>query len=365
MSEHLTDEDVIRLLKDPSPEHRAALAGKVAKNFDQGELSTSERKLAEDIIRLMARDAMVRVRESLAEHLKSSPNLPRDVALIMAQDVEQVALPVLSFSRILTDSDLAEVIQAGSDAKLTAIARRPEVSETVAGQLIARGSETTVATLVGNAGATIGEAGLNQVVDRFGASSLVQEPLVRRAKLPLTVAERLVTLVSEGLQQYLVSHHDLSPDLAADLVLQSRERATVGLVSGEDDDVMLMRLVSQLKQGGRLTASLLLRGLCTGDVSLFEAGMAGLTGIPLPNARLLIHDGGGLGLKSLYARSELPPALFRAVRVALDVARETPFDGEEGDRERHRRRTIERILTQYEEMAPDDVDYLLSKLGEG
>lgn len=364
MSEHLTAEDVTRLLKDPSPDHRATLAVKVAKSFEQGALSDDERKLAEDIIRLMARDAMVRVRESLAENLKASASLPRDVALTLARDVERVALPVLAYSQVLTDDDLVEVIQAGSDAKQAAIARRPQVSATVANRLIAQGNEYTVATLVGNVGAELGEENLIQVLDRFGSSVAVQEPLVRRPRLPLTVAERLVTMVSEGLQHYLVAHHDLSPGLAADLILQSRERATVGLVSGEDDDVALLRLVSQLKQGGRLTPSLLLRALCTGDVAFFEAGIAGLAAIPLANVRLLIHDGGGLGLKSLYAHTPMPSALFPAIRVALDVARETPFDGEAGDRERHRRRTIERILTQYEAMAPDDLDYLLNKLGE-
>ena len=35
-----------------------------------------------------------------------------------------------------------------------------------------------------------------------------------------------------------------------------------------------------------------------------------------------------------------------------------------GDRERHRRRVIERILTQYEDLAPEDLEFLLAKLGD-
>ena len=69
-------------------------------------------------------------------------------------------------------------------------------------------------------------------------------------------------------------------------------------------------------------------------------------------------------LKSLYAYSGLPKELYPAFRVAIDVARETPFDGGENDRERHRRRSLERILTQFEQIGAEDLDYLLAKLQE-
>ena len=101
-----------------------------------------------------------------------------------------------------------------------------------------------------------------------------------------------------------------------------------------------------------------------GDIGFFETALAHLAGVPLTNARLLIHDAGRLGLKSVYDRAKLPPALLPACRIAVDVLKETPYDGEEHDRERHRRRMIERILTQYEDLAADDLEYLLAKLGD-
>jgi len=363
MTEQLTKEDVTRLLSDPSPTTRADLAAKLGRQFD-GDLTEGERRLAEDIIRHMARDAVVRVRQSLAENLKANPNLPRDVALTLAKDVEAVAIPILSVSQVLNDDDLMEVVRTGTDAKHTAIAQRPTVGARVADALIERGSEGAVAALVANEGAQIGEKGLSRVIDRFGASQAVQEPLVRRARLPVTVAERLVAVVSEKLQQYLVAHHDLSPQVAADAILQSRERATVTLFSGESDEGALERLVAQLSRNNRLTPSLIVRALCMGDIGFFETALAHLAGVPLTNARLLIHDAGRLGLKSVYDRAKLPPALLPACRIAIDVLKETPYDGEEHDRERHRRRMIERILTQYEDLAADDLEYLLAKLGD-
>jgi len=186
--------------------------------------------------------------------------------------------------------------------------------------------------------------------------------MVNRAKLPVTVAERLVTLVSSKLQDVLVQKHDLPAGMAADLIMQSRERATVNLFDGaSENDVQ--RLVQQLYANSRLTPSLTLRAACMGDMAFLEWAFALLADVNITNARMLIHDAGLLGFKSLYERTGMPKALQQAFRVAVEVARETRLDGEEGDRERYRRRMIERILTQYEDLAAEDVDYLLNKLG--
>ncbi len=118
----LTKDDVSKLMSDPSADNRAKTAAKVAGDFDSGALSDSERQIAEEIFRFMVKDAEVRVRQALAQNLKESPDLPHDVALSLAQDVDQVALPILQFSDVLTDDDLIEIIQSQSEDKQTAIA---------------------------------------------------------------------------------------------------------------------------------------------------------------------------------------------------------------------------------------------------
>ena len=58
-----------------------------------------------------------------------------------------------------------------------------------------------------------------------------------------------------------------------------------------------------------------------------EASLSLLGKVPLTNARLLIHDAGRLGLKSLYERAGLPTRLLPAFREAVDVSHETLLDG--------------------------------------
>ncbi len=364
MTEKLTQQDVVRLLSDPSVQTRADMAAKVARQFADEGLSDAERSLAEDIVRAMARDAVERVRQSLSENIKATPNLPHDVALTLARDVEAVAVPLISVSTVLSDADLIEIVGSGSSAKQTAVAVRPTVSTQVSEVLAERGDERAVAALVANKGAAIGEESLNRVVDRFGDNAAVQAPLVHRDGLPITVAERLVAKVSENLQEYLVTHHALPEGMASDIILRSRERATVSLFATERSDDDLVKLVTQLHVGGRLTPSLIVRALCMGDLSFFECAMAFLAKVPLPNARAVIHEGGAHGLRSIFEKARLPRSILPAVQVGLLVAAETGFDGEAHDRERHRRRTIERILTQYEEMESADADYLLDKLSD-
>jgi uncharacterized protein (DUF2336 family) len=365
MSTQLSQADVARLLADPAPSARAEVASKIGLDLDSPRLTDKEIEIAQDIIRVLAKDVAVSVRESLSQGLRKAQRLPHDVAVQLANDVEQVALPVLEDCLILTDEDLMSLVKtdAPSEAKWTAIAKRPAVSADLSDALVEQGTESVVATLVSNRGAKISDTGLNRVVDRFPDSEKIQEPMVKRDKLPVTVAEKLVVKVSEKLKDYLVTHHELSPTMAADMILQSRERATINLVSqSKEGDVE--KLVQQLYRNKRLTPSLILRALCMGDMPFFETSLAIMANVPLVNARILLHDAGRLGLKSIYDKSGLPPRLLPAVRVAMDVVRETTLDGEPGDLERYRCRVIERILTQFEDMQAEDIDYLIDRLGD-
>jgi uncharacterized protein (DUF2336 family) len=361
----LSEEDVRKLLSNPSGTTRAETAAKIANDFFRGEFGARERALAEEIFRLLLHDAEVRVREALAHNLKQSSLLPHDIALALARDVASVAVPVLQFSEILTEEDLLELIGGHDSVKQAAIARRTLVPERVSEALVETCDETVVRTLVENRGAAINESSLQMVLATLGDREAVQTAMVNRPKLPVTVVERLVAVVSEKLREQLLSKYDLPADLTSDLILQSRERATV-VLSTETDEDGVERLVRQLLENRRLTPSIVLRALCMGDMRFFEAAMSELVGLPLVNVRQLIHDSGRLGLKALFDRSGLPQSFFPAVRAAIDVARETAYDGGENDRERYSRRMLERVLTQYGDLGvtfdANDLEYLLAKM---
>jgi len=198
-----------------------------------------------------------------------------------------VSLPVIQFSDVLTDDDLLNIIADNDEAKQVAVASRPSVSETVSSALVDTGNETVVTALVSNDGAEISRESFDKVVETLGDSEKVQEALVRRQKMPVAIAERLLTMVSENLRDELAARHEMPGGMADYLVLHSRERATVAL-SQESSAEEVGVLVRQLHQAGRLTPSIILRALCVGDMRFFEAALSILSDVPLVNARTLI-----------------------------------------------------------------------------
>lgn len=363
MAQLLTAADVKRLITNPSGEVRAETAAKVAEAFELGALSPTERALAEQIFRVMVQDAEIKVRESLASHLKSSASLPHDIAVKMAKDVEQVSLPILEFSQVLSDADLVEIVRSSSAEKQTAVARRAEVSGAVANALIDHSkSSGVVAALAANKGAALGDAEVSKILDKHGSDVMVTNSLVTRPNLPLALSERIVNIVSASLRDYLVQRHDLSDEMAADLVLAARERATIMLLPAGAKSTDVIEFAQQLHGAGRLSPTLLLRALCSGDIAFFEAAMSVLSGVPIINARLLIHDQGALGMQSIYQYAHLPLDLFPAFRAAFDVARDMDYDGGDRDRQRFAAKVIERILTRLEKLDDRNADYLLSRL---
>lgn len=368
LMEHiLSDADVKRLLADRSAETRLVTANKLAGEFTSGRLGERERALAIEIFRIMVQDAELRVRLTLSEQLKQCADLPRDVARTLANDVEQVATPMLEFSTVLTDADLIEIIASLSRAKQRAIARRQLVSTAVSAALVDQGDATVAAELVANSGAQIEEHDLMKLVDVHGADEGVMRPLIDRSELPLSVAEKLVHQASEEMRRHLVERHNLSDVLAEQLARQSREKVTVGMLTPGTDDAEVERIVDHLRLNGRLTPSLLLRALCEGDLRFFEAAMAALAGIPWLNASRLIHEAGSRGLAALCRAAGLPDNLYPAFYAGLMVVKETEFDGADADRERRARRAIERMVTQVElipEFGSGNLEYLLAKMAD-
>src|SRR5882757_2264741 len=94
----ITETDLRMLVKGPTAEDRALAAHKLCRAIDRDDLTREELARAQEILRLMARDAAELVRKALAITLKASPVLPRDVALKLARDMESIAMPVLNFS---------------------------------------------------------------------------------------------------------------------------------------------------------------------------------------------------------------------------------------------------------------------------
>ena len=355
--------DVAKLLDDPSEEVRANLVTKIATESRSSDLSDSERVLAQNILEQLALDVADRVRIALSEAVKEFPDLPSDLALKLAEDIDSVSAPMLKYSTVLADDDLVRIVRGGSPAKQTAVAGRIKVSANVAAAVAEFGVREAVSTLIENPGAEMDEMAFDHVVNRFAGDDDMCRGLVERSDLPLSIADRLVEVVSGRLKEMLVQQHHLPADLAEELSASARERAILGLSAWASDEEV-QRLVKDLHSHGALSQSMLMRAACLGEMRFVEYALATFAGVPAKNAQQLLHDRGPLGLRAIVERAGLNERMVPILRTAAEVFDQVELNGRTGDRLHFRQTMVERILTQYADLEGEDLDYLIAQLGQ-
>lgn len=251
----LTDNDIRMLVKGATADERALAAHKLCRTIDRTDMGDDERQIAHDILRVMATDAAELVRRAMAVTLKNSPSLPPDVAKRLARDVDSIALPIITWSPVFSDADLAEIVRMGGEARQMAVAKRPKLSTRVSSVLIEQGSEAVVATVCANDNARFSEVALQKALDRFSKSEQVLQAVAYRSVLPLSVAERLIDMVGDQLRDHILAHHALSAERILELVVSAKERATLDLVDQAGRTSDPKAFVGHLHRVDRLTPS--------------------------------------------------------------------------------------------------------------
>lgn len=267
--------------KTPAPAHqllahdtdervRCDLAYKIARLTP--ELSAEEQsrlqQVTYEILEILARDQLVRVRQILAETLKDMTSAPQSVIKKLAMDIELcVAAPVLEFSPLLTDEDLLEIINCGPvQGSLSAISRRATVSAQVSDTIVDCDDIPAITRLLANPSAQIREETLDMLVERSAKIKEWQSPLTHRPHLPMKVARKLATFVANSLLGVLQARSDLDSETMREVALMVHRRldapepqdhifngvASVHIDGDHGDGKALSDHVQQLHAQGRL-----------------------------------------------------------------------------------------------------------------
>ena len=312
--------DVTSLLEQNSPVAQMAVVEKMSHQYtaeNNDHFNSEQSALAEDIFRLLMKNAETHVRAALSQNLKNAGNVPKDIIVSMAKDVEEVSLPVLSFSDVLTEADLLEIIQSSNDEnKHLAIAGRQTVSEKLSDALVETGNEAVVNKLVKNEGAMIAETTFDKIVDRHAQNEAIVQSMIERGSLPIAVAEKMMEKVSGVIRDKLKEKYEgqLDSSKLNKVVEQSLEVATLKLMGLKTSDAQLVGLLKHLGDTGKLSP---FTALCMGDWHLFEVSMSRLARVPLNNVKILLAEKGDEGFHGLYTKSELPESMMEAVSLAV------------------------------------------------
>lgn len=351
----LTALDVQRLMTDPSEDSRIGVLEKVSQHYNRASFKGREQEVAEQIFRLLMKDVALKVRETLADRMKENGDFPRDIALHMAADVDSVALPMLQHSKVFSDADLVQIIEASRDiSKLMTISQRDGVSPRVSDALVETRYPQVVSSLLGNDTAKIDPRAFEKILDNFRSEPSVMSAMIER-QLPLPIVERMVSEASKTVAEQLKAKYNLTDEQLKKDTGGAREDVLLRMLAPNMSDHDIITLVAQMATEDRLTPSLVLASLCRGQIGFFSAALGRFANVSLANTRRLLSDKGDLGFKALYDKSGLPDAMYPAVRLLLRAVQKLEGDEAIPGSGLYANRLIERLL---EQAGDQNVEYL-------
>ena len=326
---------------------RAEATRALARALLISDLTEDDRIAAEGALLMLLDDPSPLVRQAMAEVFARSADAPAAIVRALSADQVAIALPVLEHSPLLIDADLVDIVATGSDEMQCAIARRIDLPPSVSAAIAEVGSAAAALELIENPYADLAPFSWDRIVERHGHLAAIRESMLQLEDLPSATRMALVAKLSDTLAQFVVARNWLGADRAERIAGEARERSTVNIAArafGND----MQSLITHLRATGQLTAGLILRALLSGNLDLFGAALAELSGLPYGRVSALLNDRGGSGLQALLRKAGLPETTYAAFRVALEASHEIGFvDSGDGAARLHRR-MVERVLTHCE-----------------
>jgi uncharacterized protein (DUF2336 family) len=267
-----------------------------------------------ETLEYLASDSATRVRAALAEEIKHLANVPRNVVLTLANDVETiVAMPVLEYSPLLSDADLIEIIACGQVREvLEVVARRRPLNEKVSDALVQSLDAPAVAALLVNADAKIRKETLDRVVAEAEEIESWQLPLALRADLSARVIRRISAFVGSAIIERLAARHDLSAATRTHLNRQLRVRLEEKTHTAEAAAAAVAN-VARAKADLTLDSDFVEDAALTGQRESVILALAELAQVPVANVRRILASGRAKPVVALAWRAKL------SMRVAFKI----------------------------------------------
>lgn len=309
-------QDLFALARDTSIRARMQLVQVIGDLFANREevLTERERALMNEILEKLVADFEMSVRRALAKRIADLSDAPASLVTILANDEIEVARPVLMKSGVLQDSQLIEVVCNRTRQHQIAIALRRDLSEPVSEALVENGSDDVIRTLLENQSAKISQATMEYLVDQARHVDTFQEPLINRSDLGGPLVERLYRHVSAALRVRIIETYDIDvthlDDALEDVTREMADAQTLHSQVCSAGSPAAERLARRIAEEGTLDVALVIKVLRRGEIPLFEALMAEMSGIRPPRLQRILYEDGGKGLAVMCRALDIHKANF-------------------------------------------------------
>lgn len=261
---------------------------------DHAEVARAK-EIIDELFMTLVLDAERAVRRRLAERIADAQWAPRALINVLALDDIEIARPIIARSPLLDDDDLVRLLVEATLEHQIEVARRPNIGEKVAETILDLGDPAVLAALAANYTARLPANGMALLVEGARTAPALRAPLVRHPALTAALGTALYAWVGDILREALVGRFDLDPVALREAVgeaVQAAKTQPFGrqapLDRPEEREAMEQRLIEKLDGAGQLKPGYLMRALREHKLSLFEAGLSRLAGLPLEDLRAAI-----------------------------------------------------------------------------
>jgi len=215
----LAQQSLINELEDAiscgSVDRRLDTLRRVCDLFETGASMYSDEQveLFDDVIGRLADSIEARARIELSNRLAPIANAPLKVVKnLAADDMIEVAGPMLAQCARLDDEDLIGSARGKGQGHLLAISQRASLSEAVTDVLVTRGDREVVHSVARNGGARFSDAGYGVLVERSAGDDALAQHVGIRADIPRRHFVNLLAKASDTVQRKLVAANPQAAD---------------------------------------------------------------------------------------------------------------------------------------------------------
>ncbi|WP_428671836.1 DUF2336 domain-containing protein [Roseibium sp.] len=321
----MTVHDFLQLTDDDEHTLDVRAALEFAERYLAADEGSQERVSMAAALTVLLDDPSRAVRKAIAKALASSPYAPGHVVRCLASDVDEVAVPILKHSPILTEAELVDLLAEGTDAMQCAIAEREGLSAAICAAICEVGSEAACRTLLRNTSAQVLQSSLLRLAQRCENHPEVCDELLKSRELPLAMRYQLLMKLAENLDDHPIILERVPEHQRRTFLSDAEDKVVLRLAleAGHED---LPEFVEHLRVHGKLTTRLLLRAVCCGRLRFFAASLANLGQVPLPRLCKLLLTVRRSALQAILRKAGLPLRSHQAFLLAIDVARQADAD---------------------------------------
>jgi uncharacterized protein (DUF2336 family) len=332
------------LVDDEEGDVRAELARKIGRAVP-GMAASEVQEVRDRVMALLerlAQDELARVRQIVAEEIKSCPGVPKRLAVSLARDAEiLVCGPVLQYSPLLSDDDLLEIVATTRvQGALEAIARRRSIDGSLADAIVATLEIPAIAQLLANPHAEIREKTLDRIIAEAASIEAWHLPLVMRPALSLRAVRRIAVFVSRALIDELGRNREIDAETQAYLKARAQARIEQDADRATPTPDAVIANIRKAFKHGELNDDLVTKAASLQHKAAVILSLSLKTGVAEPVITRILDAKSGKGIAALCWRAGLAMRTALAIQIFVaNVPSETrvlprggvdyPMDGDE------------------------------------